>query len=222
MMDFSAVFAEAHVFLRGTVYTLVVSALSVVVGFVIALPVCAARISQSLILQRAAALYVSFWRGVPLLVLLLLVFYALPYIGLEFPPMVAAVIALSLCTAAYQAEILRGGLIAIPQGQREAARALGLTRWQVRLQVELPQALRIVMPALVSDVMLVVKSSALVSVVGVLDLTRASQNLAASSFRPFEAYLAALLIYLVINVLISQAGHHLELRLAVGHKRFRL
>ena len=149
----------------------------------------------------------------PLLVQLLLIYYSLPFAGINVPPMAAAVIGLSVVTAAYQAEILRGGFQAIPHGQREAARVLGLRPWDVHLRIELPQVFRLVLPSLVNDSILLLKSSSLISAVGVLDVTRASQNIAASSLRPMEAYLAAAAIYLVLTAALSFAGRMMERRI---------
>ena len=128
----------------------------------------------------------------------------------------AAVVGVTVVAAAYQAEILRGGFQAIPRGHIEAARMMGLSSWRIFVRIQLPQALQRVMPSLVNDAILLLKSSSLISVVGVLDLTRASQNIAASSLRPMESYLAAAIIYLILTALLSIAGRMLEHRMALA------
>jgi polar amino acid transport system permease protein len=166
--------------------------------------------------RRAGRLYVSFFRGVPLLVQLLLIYYLLPSIGLDVPPVVAAIAGMSLCTAAYQAEIMRGGFAGVPRGLVEAADMCGLSRLDTFRRIRLPIAVKLVLPALVNEAIMMLKSSSLVSVVGVVELTRMAQDLAASTYRPLELYAAAGLIYLVINVVVALLGRGLEARLSWG------
>jgi polar amino acid transport system permease protein len=142
--------------------------------------------------------YVFFFRGVPMLVQLLLVYYLLPFVGINVSPLVAAISAVSLCSASYIAEILRGGFLSIPPGQIEAARMLGMSPLDMLRRIQVPQAFRLTLPSLVNEMVLLIKASSLISVVGVAELTRTAQNIAASTYRPLEAYLAAGLIYFVI------------------------
>ena len=215
-MDFSFVFSEWRVLLIGTYHTILVSAISLVLGFVLGLLVCLLRLSSHRALVEIGRFYISFFRGVPLLVQLLLIFYMLPLIGVNISSIGAAIVGVSVVAAAYQAEILRGGFQAIPHGQVEAARMMGLSSRRIFARILLPQALQRVTPSLVNDAILLLKSSSLISVVGVLDLTRASQNIAASSLRPMEAYLAAAIIYLFLTALLSIAGRSLERQLALA------
>jgi polar amino acid transport system permease protein len=184
---------------------------------VLAIAVCVMRLSLNRAARIAGALYVSFFRGVPLLVQLLIIYYFLPTIGLDLPPFFAAVIGLGLCTAAYQAENLRGGFLIIPRGQAEAARAFGYTRRQTFQRILVPQALRAAAPALINEMILILKASSLVSVVGVADLTRESQNIVARDLQPIKWYLIAALIYLVINLALARFGVTVEKRLNVGY-----
>lgn len=185
-------------------------------GFVIGVLVCAGALSENPWARRAARLYVSFFRGVPLLVLLLLIYYLLPAIGLDVPPVVAAIAGMSLCTAAYQAEILRGGFAGVPKGLIEAADMCGMSRFDTFRRIRLPIAVRLVLPALTNEAIMMLKSSSLISVVGVVELTRMAQDLAASTYRPLELYAAAGFIYLVINVAVALCGRGLEARLSWG------
>ncbi len=193
--------------------TVLISLVALAVGFVIAVGICSARISANLLVSRIGAAYIFFFRGVPLLVQLLLTYYLLPFVGINVSPLVAAATAVSLCEAAYLAEILRGGFLGIPRGQLEAAQMLGLSRFNFLTRIQVPQALRLTMPSLVSEMVMLVKASSLISVVGVAEVTRTAQNIAASTYRPLEAYLAAGLIYLGINSMLSIAGHRAEQRL---------
>ena len=161
-----------------------------------------------------AALYLSFWRGTPILVQLLITFYILPFLGLELEPIVAATLALALNTAAFQSEIYRAGLQAVPKGEIEAARMLGLSPSAIFINIEVPQAVRAMLPALVGEMQALVKNSSLVSVIAVTDLTRRAQQVASSTFRPLEAYASALLLYVAVGILIAALGLMLERRLS--------
>ena len=204
------------VLLVGAGTTIVVSCLAISLGMLVAIPLCLCRLAKRRWLRSLAAAYVSFFRGVPLLVQLLIVYYFLPVLGLDLPPFVAAVIGLGLCTAAYQAENLRGGFLIIPQGQEEAARSFGYTGLQIRRHILVPQALRAAFPAVMNEMILILKASSLVSVVGVADLTRASQNIVARDLHPIEWYLAAAVLYLAINLGLAFLGRAIEGRLGIG------
>ena len=196
-------------------YTLLISVLGIGLGVVIGTLICAARLSPYPPLHRFAAIWVSFLRGVPLLVQLLVFYYALPVIGLDVPAMVAAVVTVGICASAYISEIWRGAIAALPKGQAEAAVAIGMTPVDVWTRVILPQAVTLSLPALINELILLVKASSLVSVVGILEITRASQAQAATTFRPLEVYIAAACIYLLINLCLAALGRYLEHRTAV-------
>lgn len=196
-------------------YTLLVSGLGIALGLVIGALVCAAALSRSRALRRVAAIWVSFLRGVPLLVQLLLMYYLLPVIGINVPALAAAVITVGICASAYISEIWRGAIGALPPGQTEAAAAIGMKPRDVWTRIVLPQAVVISLPALVNELILLVKASSLVSVVGIMEVTRASQAQAGTTFRPLEAYLAAACIYLAINLCLAGLGRWLEHRMAV-------
>lgn len=196
-------------------YTLLISGLGIALGLVVGALICAAALSRSVWLRRFAALWVSFLRGVPLLVQLLLAYYLLPVIGINVPALVAAVVTVGVCSSAYVSEIWRGAIMSLPPGQAEAAVAIGMRPRDIWTRVILPQAFRISLPAVVNELILLVKASSLVSVVGILEVTRASQAHAATTFRPLEVYLAAACVYLIINLCSAALGRYLEHRMAV-------
>ncbi|MEP1765115.1 MAG: amino acid ABC transporter permease [Sulfitobacter sp.] len=214
MFSWSTIFENLPYLLQAARFTVLVSFLGMMLGMVFGMLICAWRFSKSRFLTRAAALYVSFFRGVPLLVQLLLTYYLLPVVGLNIPPLPAAVFTIGLCAGAYIAEILRGALIAVPKGQEEAAIALGMSPVTIWIRILIPQALKISMPSLFNELILLVKVSSLISVVGIVDVTRMSQSLAGATFRPLEIYLAAAAIYLVINLLLAALGQWIEKRMA--------
>ncbi len=186
------------------------------IGFLLATVVCAAMLSKNRLARGAGRLFVSFFRGTPLLVQLLLIYYLLPAAGLDVPSEVAAIAGMSLCTAAYQAEIMRGGFAGVPAGLVEAAEMAGMSRFATFRRIRLPIAFKLTLPALINEWIMMLKSSSLVSVVGVVELTRMAQDLAASTYRPLELYAAAGAIYLAINVVVALLGRGLEARLSWG------
>ncbi|HLX00525.1 MAG TPA: amino acid ABC transporter permease [Trinickia sp.] len=199
--------------LRASIATVSISLAGLFIGFFVAVGVCAARLSAHRLARLFGGAYVFFFRGVPMLVQLLLVYYLLPFAGINVPPLVAALSAVSLCSASYISEILRGGFLAIPPGQLEAARMLGLGPLDTLRRIQVPQAFRLTLPSLVNEMVLLIKASSLISVVGVAELTRTAQNIAASTFHPLEAYLAAGLIYFVICGSLALVAHAFEFRL---------
>lgn len=215
MFDTAIVLKSLPMLLEASIWTVVYSLTSVAIGFCIGTLMCAAGLSRSPVARRIAAFYVSFFRGVPLLVQLLISYYCLPLIGVNVPSSVAAVGTLALCTGAYIAEILRGGFLGIPPGLIEAARMVGLSHAQILTRIQVPLAVRFTLPSLVNETTMMVKASSLISVVGVLELTRLAQNIATSTFQPFEIYLTAGVIYFLINGAISLVGTLMERRFDV-------
>jgi polar amino acid transport system permease protein len=158
--------------LHAALATIGISLTGLLIGFFVAIGVCAARLSPKRAARMFGGAYVFFFRGVPMLVQLLLVYYLLPFAGINVSPIVAALSAVSLCSASYIAEILRGGFLSIPPGHIEAARMLGLSPFDMLRRILVPQAFRLTLPSLVNEMVLLIKASSLISVVGVAELTR--------------------------------------------------
>ena len=185
--------------------------ISIVLGFLVALPGLSARRGW----RMANRVYVEALRAVPVLVMILWVYYGLPIVtGLTIGTFWAGVLALALSDSAFEAEIFRAGIQSVEQGQREAAKALGLTPWQSMRLVILPQALRRILPALGNQFVYMLKMSSLVSVIGMSDLTRRANELVTSEYRPLEIYTVLVLEYLALIVLVSILVRRLERRLA--------
>lgn len=214
MFSLNAFIKSFHALALGVPSTLIVSLSGIAIGLLVGAMICAGALSLSRTLRSAAAVWISFFRGVPLMVQLLLMFYLLPVTGINVPPMVAAVLAVGLCSSAYVAEIWRGAINALPRGQAEAAVAIGMLPHAIWTRIILPQAVRLSLPALVNELILLVKASSLVSLVGIWEITRASQAEAGASYRPLEAYVAAGCLYLVINLCLATLGRYLERRAA--------
>lgn len=144
-----------------------------------------------------AIVYINVFRAIPLLVLLIVIYYALPFVGLRFTSFASATIALSLVSAAYSAEILRAGIEGVPRGQSEAARALGLSRFRQMSDIVLPQAIKLVIPPLTSNAINVMKDTSLASVVAMPDLLKQATQAQALAANP-TPLISAALIYLVL------------------------
>jgi polar amino acid transport system permease protein len=212
MLDFSVLPATLSILWKGVMMTLFLSAMAVFLGLLVGIVMCALRMHPNRYIQRSVKAYVAVMRGVPLLVQLMVVYYCLPLVGVNVSALAAATGCIGLCAGAYMTEVLRGGFQALPVGQIESAQMLGMGRIQILLFVQLPQVLRLTLPGLTNETILLVKGSALISVIGIAELTRTAQNLAASYFQPFEFYLVAGLIYFVLNSAISIIGLWLEKR----------
>lgn len=204
---------------EGAVLTLELVAIAVVAGLILAVPMGIARSSKNLLVRGIPYGYIFFFRGTPLLVQLFLVYYGLAQFdavrnGPLWPvlrdPFWCAVITMTLHTTAYIAEILRGAIQAVPQGEVEAARALGMSRSQAMLRIILPRAARIGLPAYSNEVILMLKASALASTVTLLELTGMARTIIARTYLPVEIFFAAGLFYLVIAYVLVQAFRLLE------------
>ena len=192
--------------LEGAWTTLWLCSIGMLLGFVLGVLIHLLANGHSRVGVAFTRVYVSFFRGTPMLAQLLLLFYLPSALGLDIPPMVAAAAALALNTAAYQSQILSSGFAAIPRGQLEAASIFALGKYNTLVHIQLPQVLRLTLPALISELIDVIKVSAVVSVISITDLMRVSQQLVSQTYRPLEVYLVAALFYLVLTSLLSVLG----------------
>ena len=209
-LEFTFLLEYAPFLLKGAGITLLVSGIAIGLGIVFGLCLCFVVISKNPALSTLGRTYQSLFRGTPILVQLLVVYYSLPALDIDAPPLVAAMAALTMNASAFQAEIYRGGLMAIPKGQLEAARVLGVGIWRTRVRILIPQMMRSVIPPLVNDSVSILKNSSLISVIAVVDLMRVSQQIAAVTFRPAEIYIVAGTMYLIMNLLLAWIGRIAE------------
>jgi polar amino acid transport system permease protein len=201
---------------KGLAVTLIVSLSAIALGLVLGIVLAFGLTSRSRLLRWPCGLYRSFWRGTPILLQLLLVYYLLPEIGLDVAPLTAAIMALTLNTAAFQSEIFRSGIAHIPQGQIEAARMAGIPLRHIRRRIVLPQVFRLTLPPLTNEIITILKNSSLVSVIAVTELMRVSEQIASRTFQPLETYLAAAMLYLAVNLVLARLSAHLERRMPGG------
>jgi His/Glu/Gln/Arg/opine family amino acid ABC transporter permease subunit len=204
------VFKYLPLLLHGAWTTLTVSLLGLALATGLSLPIALARMSRARVLRVPSFVYVDLVRGTPLLVQIFAIFYVLPSVGLELTAFQSAVLALGINSGGYQAEILRGGIQAIPRGQVESARSLGMSYVQCLRRIVLPQVALNIMPALTNEISNVIKGSSLVSVLAVVELTRVGQQIVSSILRPVEIYVSVALVYLVMHLVISHASYRVE------------
>ena len=205
--------------IQGATLTLELTALSVIAGLIVAIPLGIARSSRLWYVRSLPYAYIFFFRGTPLLIQLFLVYYGLsqfdvvresvlwPYLR---SPFWCAVITMTLHTAAYIAEILRGAIQAIPPGEIEAARALGMSRFKTLVHIVLPRAARIGLPAYSNEVILMLKASSLASTVTLLELTGMSSTVSSRTYQTVDMFLIAGVIYLVMSFVLIQGFKLLE------------
>ncbi len=201
----------------GVLRTFQVTVFSIVFALIIGLFTGLARISRIKLLNRIATVYVEVVRGIPLLVQLYYIYYALGNF-VQVPRLTAAIIAMSICYGAYLGEIFRAGIQAIPKGQMEAALALGMSRTQALSRVILPQTFRIILPPVGNEFIALLKDSSLVSILAVADLLRRGREYAARTFEYFEAYTIVALVYLVLTLFFSKLVAIMEERLGSHHR----
>ena len=196
--------------------TISISLLSIFISLVVGFLVAILGFSKNKFLRIINRIYIEFFRAIPLLVLLLWIYYGLPVVfGLTISAFAAGVISLSLSDSAFEAEIFRAGIQSISIGQKDAAKSIGLNKFQEMKFIILPQAVRIILPAIGNQFVYVLKMSSLVSIIGLADLTRKANELVVTVYRPLEIYSFLVLEYLFLIVIISYLIRKLENRLKI-------
>ncbi len=192
--------------LSGLKVTLLLGLVSVVAGLVLGLMIALVRLYATRPIRLIAIVYIDLFRSIPLLVLLILVYFALPFIGISLSPFASAATALTIVSSAYTAEIFRAGIEAIPRGQFEASKSLGLRHRHVMSDVILPQAIRIVIPPLTNNCINVIKDTALASVVAMPDLLKQATQAQALEANPTPLIVAALMYIGLLWPLVLLVG----------------
>lgn len=200
--------------LQGAPITVLVAATSIVLAVVLAIVGALGRLSEHPIPFAVASFYVSLVRGTPLLIQILFVYLALPQIGIVLNPMLGGILALGFNYGAYMTEIFRAGIQAVPRGQGEAAKALGMPESLVFRRVIAPQALRVVTPAIGNEFIVMIKDSALISVVAVQELLWRAQTAGQRNFATLQTFLIAALVYWALTIMFSFFQERLERRMA--------
>ncbi len=196
----------------GILVTFQVTIASILLSLVIGLLTGLGRLSRNRVFNLVASTYVEIIRGIPLLVQLFYIYYALGKFELfgNLPPLAAAIIAMAICYGAYMGEVFRAGIDSIDHGQTEAARSLGFNRRQTMFLVILPQAWRTILPPVGNEFIALLKDSSLVSILAVADILRRGREFASESFYYFEAFTMVALVYLIITLVLSKGVSHME------------
>jgi len=213
-LDPSIIIKYLPLFLKGVFLTVEISFFAILLGLPIGILAAVARTSRFKILNFVGAVYVEVFRNTPLLIQIFIIFFGLPGLGIKLSPYISGLTALVLYVGAYNAEVIRSGLEAVPKGQIEAAKSLGLTGVQTFLYIILPQAFQISLPALGNNWVALVKNSSLVSVIGMVELTWVTFDLNALTFRSFELFGTATIFYLILIFILINILAFVEKRFA--------
>ncbi len=205
--------------LQGAMYTVLFAAVSMVLGLILGFSVAVVWVTKVPVVSQIAAVYVSAFRGTPLLVQIFVLYYGLPSVGIEFTPVTAGILALTLNVAAYLSESMRGAILGIDKGQWEAGLSVGLTWGQTLWNIITPQALRLAVPSLSNSLISLIKDTSLISVITVTELMLATKEVIAETFQPLPLYLAAAGIYWLLSALFERVQKALENRLTAPLRR---
>ncbi|MBR1731019.1 MAG: amino acid ABC transporter permease, partial [Ruminococcus sp.] len=203
-MNFERVFNEATpLLLEGIKLTIGVSLIAIAIGIVIGLIMCLMKMSKNIILRAIAGIYIWVIRGTPMLVQAFIIFFGVPQViqlmnpSFRLDAFTAGIITLSINAGAYLAEIFRGGILAVPKGQSEAARSLGLSKGKTMMKVVLPQALKFSIPALVNQFIISVNDTSILSVIGLAEIVNKAKTYVGKSYEFFATYIFVAVFYLI-------------------------
>lgn len=213
-MDLTLIQRTLPFFLEAAWITVQVSLLALVLGLLVSIVLAAARLCSSFILRCLARLYISVFRGTPCLVQLFLIYFGGPQIGLELEPFSAGVLGLGLNIAAYMAESIRGAIANVDPGQEEAARSIGFSRGQTLWLITLPQTAKLMIRPLGVNAVALIKGSALVSTISVVELSYTAQRFISSTYKPFEIFMVSAVLYIVMVYAVRLLVDHLDQRFA--------
>ena len=217
----------SNFFLEGVRNTLIIAFFTVLLGTILGTVMAMARMSRIKPLKWIATAYIEFFRGTPLMVQLMFIFYGLPMIGVKFPEInfipdfdrfAAGIVAMSLNSCAYVAEIIRSGIQAVDKGQMEAARSLGFRHKQAMALVILPQAVRNILPALGNEFVTIIKESSIVSVIGIADLMYRAKGVIAKTYNSLECLAVAAIIYFILTFVGGRLISLMERKMSHGRK----
>lgn len=199
LLNLSVVHNYGFVFLEGLAMTVFLTVVTFVLAATIAIPLAVARLTRSRMVRWPADAFVEFIRATPLILQLIYIFYVLPGLGLRLDPVTAAIVGLTMNYSAYMSEVYRSGIMAVPRGQYEAARSLGLPWRTMFMKVILPQAVRIVLPALGNYLISLFKDTALASVVTVQELMFRGEIIASRNYQYFTVYTVTAILYFAVS-----------------------
>jgi His/Glu/Gln/Arg/opine family amino acid ABC transporter permease subunit len=216
-VDFSYLQKYYGFFLNGTMMTLLISFFGVIFGVLLGVVFALMKLSKNILMKSFSAAYIEVVRGTPIMVQMFIVYYGLPrLVRMDFEDLTLGIIAVSLNSAAYVAEIIRAGILSIDKGQMEAARSLGMSHRLAMTNIIIPQAFKNILPALGNEFITLIKESAIVSIIGIHDLMYNTDTVRGNTFRPFSPLVVAAAIYFTITFSLSKLLGIMERRLRAG------
>jgi len=214
-MDINVIKGMFPVLLKGSLITMELTIISVVLGSLIGMFTALLKLSKNKLLATVAGFYTWLFRGTPMLLQLFVFYYGFPYVGIEFTAFQTALIGLSLNSGAYMAEIIRGGILSVDKGQFEACKSLGFTYFATMKRVVLPQTFKIIIPSVGNEFITMLKDTSLVSTIAMVEVMRTAQLLYASSFRPLEVFFVTACLYLLMTTIFTTVFSYYEKKLSV-------
>jgi polar amino acid transport system permease protein len=214
-MDFEILIKMFPILLKGSVITVELTVLSVLIGSIIGVIFALMKISNNIVISKIATFYTWIFRGTPMLVQLFVIYYGLPSLGIKLEPFNAAIIGLSLNSGAYMAEIIRGGIQSVDKGQFEACKALGFTYFQTMKRVVLPQTFKNIIPPVGNEFITMLKDTSLVSAIAMEELMRNAQLRMSATGRTAEPFFLAACLYLFMTTIFTVVFSRIEKKLSV-------
>lgn len=217
-MEFGFVKDYSQYFINGTISTIVIAILTVLLGVIIGTVIALMKISKNRISRFIASAYIEFIRGTPLLVQISIVYFSVSFptftlLGIEMNRFIPGVIAMAINSGAYVAEIIRAGIQAVDKGQMEAARSIGFNSTQSMRYIILPQAIRNILPALGNEFVVVIKESSVLSVIGIVELMRSADIVKSAIYKPFEPLIVVAIIYFILTFTLTRVLGFAERRM---------
>jgi polar amino acid transport system permease protein len=215
-LDFTVIPQYFDIILLGCAYTIGITVAAAILSFFGGIVFAVVALYAPSIIRQPFRLVAWIFMGTPLLLQLFLIYFGLVQVGIDLPAIVAGIIGLGLHFAVYNSELIQTAILSVDKGQMEAARTLGLSRSEALRKVVIPQAIRAVIPPISNNMIALLKDSALVSVIGVSELTLSAQRAIGATYRPFEFYLLAAAFYYVINLGMEWVQRKIERRISIS------
>lgn len=213
-MDISIIKNFFPVLLKGSLITVELTFISMILGSILGLLITFTKISKNNALKAIGSFYTWFFRGTPLLMQLFVIYYGLPQIGIKLEPFTAAVIGLTLNISAYIAEVIRGAIESIDKCQWEAAATEGMNYWQTVFIIILPQSYKRMIPSMTNEFIALIKDTSLVSTIAMVDLMRTAQQMVSTTFKPLEIFFIAAILYLTMTTVFTTVFKYVEAKVS--------
>jgi polar amino acid transport system permease protein len=203
--------------LEACIVVVELTAAVIVLSWICGLVAALGKVSRHSALRWPCQFYIWFIRGTPTLIQIFIIYFGIPQLGLRLSPFTAGVVALGISSGAYVAEIIRAGLLAIPKGQTESAIAIGMNARQSLQYIVLPQVVRIIIPPVTNEAVTTLKNTSLLSTITIIELTLKSEMIISYTFRPFDFYIIAAILYLIMTTSLMSAASWIEARMAARY-----